>query len=50
MAIPGTPASYTFYIKRQATNLPLTLPLTVTDYCGTWQTMVGAGTGPQAGF
>lgn len=47
-AIPGTPSTYTFYVKRLAANVPLTLPLTVTDNCGTWQTVVGAGTG--AGF
>ena len=48
VAVPGAPASYTFYMRRQTANTPLTLPLTVTDYCGDWQTMVGAGTG--AGF
>jgi len=46
--LPGGPASYTFYVRRQAANVPLTLPLTVTDYCGTWQTVVGGGTA--AGF
>lgn len=46
--ISGAPASYTFYVRRQAANVPVTLPLTVTDYCGTWQTVVGGGTG--AGF
>jgi hypothetical protein len=45
VTISGSPATYTFYVRRQAANTPMTLPLTVTDYCGTWQTIVGAGTG-----
>lgn len=48
VAVPSTPVSYTFYVRRQAANVPLTLPLTVTDYCGTWQTVVGGGAA--AGF
>ena len=47
--LPNNPTSYTFYVRRQAQNVPLTLPVTVTDYCGTWQTIVGAGVGPSAG-
>jgi hypothetical protein len=43
--LPGSPVTYTFYIRRQTANAPLTLPLMVTDCCGTWQTVVGAGTG-----
>lgn len=49
IAIPNSPATYTFYVRRQVANVPLTLPLTVTDHCGTWQTMVGAGVGTGAG-
>jgi hypothetical protein len=48
VAVPGTPATYTFYVRRQAPGAPVTVPLTVTDSCGAWQTMVGGGTG--AGF
>jgi hypothetical protein len=51
VAVPNTPATYTFYLRRQSPSTPLTLPVTVTDFCGTWQTVVGAGTGTvQAGF
>jgi hypothetical protein len=49
VTIPNSPTTYTFYVRRQSPNVPVTLPLTVTDYCGTWQTMVGAGVGPGAG-
>ena len=48
VTLPGSPATYTFYVRRQAANQAVTLPLVVTDHCGTWQTMVGAGT--SAGF
>jgi hypothetical protein len=47
-ALPGNPTTYTFYISREKPSVPLTLPLTVTDYCGSWQTVVGGGT--SAGF
>jgi M6 family metalloprotease-like protein len=46
--LPGTPSSYTFYVRRQVPGVPVTLPITVTDGCGTWQTIVGGGT--DAGF
>jgi hypothetical protein len=46
--VPNTPASYTFYLRRQTPGVPVTLPVTVTDNCGTWQTIIGGGTG--AGF
>ena len=47
-ALPGNPATYTFYVSREKPSVPLTLPITVTDYCGSWQTVVGGGTA--AGF
>jgi hypothetical protein len=47
-ALPGNPATYTFYVRREKPSVPLTLPITVTDYCGSWQTVVGGGTA--AGF
>jgi hypothetical protein len=46
--LPGSPVSYTFYVRRQSPGAAVTLPVTVTDGCGAWQTMVGGGTG--AGF
>jgi uncharacterized repeat protein (TIGR01451 family) len=44
---PGS-ASYTFWIRRDAAGQPTTVPLIVTNACGTWETFVGGGTG--AGF
>lgn len=46
--VPGSPTSYTFYLRRQTAGAPVTVPLRVTDGCGPWQTMVGGGT--SAGF
>lgn len=40
--------SYTFYLRRSSPGTAVTLPLTVTDGCGGWQTVVGGGSG--AGF
>jgi hypothetical protein len=40
--------AYTFYVRRHSPGSPVTLPVTVTDQCGSWQTVVGGGTG--AGF
>jgi hypothetical protein len=47
-SLTSVPASYTFYVRRQTAGAPVTLPIAVTDACGTWQTVVGGGTG--AGF
>mgnify|MGYP000878041327 CR=1 FL=1 len=47
-AIPSSPVSYTFYVRRQQPGLPVTVPITITDGCGPWQTLVGGGTA--AGF
>ena len=44
----NTPTSYTLYVRRQSPGTPVALPLSVTDLCGSWQTIVGGGTG--AGF
>jgi hypothetical protein len=48
VAVPGAPATYTFYVRRQAPGAAVTVPVTVTDGCGPWRTIVGGGTG--AGF
>jgi hypothetical protein len=44
--IPGSPVTYSFHVRRAAGGAPATLPMTVTDACGTWQTLVGGGTIP----
>jgi hypothetical protein len=54
--LTGTPSWFapsiltgeTFWIKRQTTTDPITVPFIVTDRCGTWPTFVGGGTGPTA--
>ncbi len=43
-----SPTSYTFWVRREFAGVPATLPLIVTDGCGTWETFVGGGT--SAGF
>ena len=48
VAVPGSPATYTFYIRRESPGAAVTVPITVTDGCGAWNTIVGGGTG--AGF
>jgi M6 family metalloprotease-like protein len=48
VSIPNNPVSYTFYVRRQTPGVPVTVPLTITDGCGPWQTLVGGGTA--AGF
>lgn len=40
--------THAFHLRRQSPGVPVTVPLTVTDRCGAWQTVVGGGTG--AGF
>lgn len=46
--LPNRPTSYTFYVRRATPGTPVTVPVTVTDLCGDWQTMVGGGV--RAGF
>ncbi|MGE3270955.1 MAG: hypothetical protein AB7P40_19535, partial [Chloroflexota bacterium] len=48
VSLPSPATSYTFYVRRQSAGTPVTLPVTVTDLCGGWQTVVGGGVG--AGF
>ncbi len=48
VSVPNTPASYTFYLRRATAGTAVTVPVTATDLCGGWQTVVGGGTG--AGF
>jgi hypothetical protein len=43
--VPGSPASHTFSVGRQAPGLAVAVPRTVTAGCGSWQTMVGGGSG-----
>jgi hypothetical protein len=47
-SLSGTTGSYTFYVRRQSPGAPVTVPITVTDGCGAWQTLVGGGR--SAGF
>lgn len=42
--VPNTPASYTFYLRRATAGSAVTVPITATDLCGGWQTVVGGGT------
>jgi hypothetical protein len=42
--INGLPTSTNFVVRRQAGG-PVTVPLVVTDRCGTWRTFVGGGAG-----
>jgi hypothetical protein len=42
------PTEWTFTVRRAVPGQPVTVPLVVTDACGTWETLVGGGIG--AGF
>jgi len=44
VAISGQPTATTFVVRRRAGGA-VTVPLVVTDRCGTWQTFVGGGAG-----
>ena len=43
--VPATPSEYTFTLKRAASGQAVTVPVTVVDSCGEWQTLIGSGTG-----
>jgi hypothetical protein len=43
--VPAAPSKYTFTVKRAASGQPVTVPVTVVDSCGEWQTLIGGGTG-----
>jgi subtilisin family serine protease len=43
-ALPSHPTSWTFTIRRAQPGRPATVPLVVTDGCGSWETFVGGGT------
>lgn len=45
---PAVP-TYTFWVRRAVAGLPTTVPMIVTDRCGTWETFVGGG-GQASGF
>lgn len=48
VTLPAGTTTQTFTVRRAAAGQPTTVPLTVTDACGSWPTFVGGGTG--AGF
>lgn len=48
LTFSGNPSQTTFYVRRQTSGQPTTVPFVVTDGCGTWPTFVGGGTA--AGF
>jgi hypothetical protein len=43
IALPSRPPSVQFTIRRPAPTAPTTVPMIVTDGCGPWQTLAGAG-------
>ena len=43
VALPSRPTSVAFTIRRPAPTAPTTVPMVVTDGCGPWQTLAGAG-------
>ena len=47
-APPAPTSQVRLTIRRETPGLATTVPLVVTDACGTWETVVGGGTG--AGF
>ena len=44
-SLPTTPIEFSFLVRRAASGQAVTVPLTVIDSCGAWQTLVGGGTG-----
>jgi hypothetical protein len=48
LGVPGTPVTYSFFVRRQTAGVTATVPFTVTDQCGEWKSFVGGGT--SAGF
>lgn len=43
VGLPAGSQSATFYVRRAAAGQAVTVPLVVTDLCGSWPTFVGAG-------
>ncbi len=44
-SLPSATTEMTFTVKRQSNGAPVTVPLTVVDSCGEWNTLVGGGNG-----
>lgn len=48
ITLPSGTVQTTFYVRRQSPGSATTVPLVVTDGCGSWETLVGGGS--RAGF